>query len=114
MRDLCIAVAMPRPLEPQKVWFARGARRAGITFRQFKAVFRGEIIDPEHKSVRRLEAAAERNGKSEAGELADRFESIARSMNAADQEFYRADVAALLNAARALRGLGRPGTDGAE
>ena len=107
MRELCIVVAAPRPLEPQKIWFVRGARMAAISFRQFKAVFRGEIKDPEHKSVRRLRAAAERKGKDEAAELAQRFASIAEAMNAADQDFYREDVAALLYAARALSSLDR-------
>src|SRR5262245_41767628 len=111
MRELCIVVAAPQPLEPQKIWFVRGARLASISFRQFKAIFRGEITDPEHKSVRRLREAAERKGKDEASQLARRFETLAETMHAADQDFYREDVAALLHAARALRGLDRTGTD---
>lgn len=115
MREAVATVAGPRAFhETRESWLARAARNAGISFRQAKSLFYGEITDPEHKAARRMLAAAERQGKREASDLADKFESIARSMNAADQDFYSADVAALIDAARALRGLARTRTDGDE
>lgn len=113
MRDVVAAVAGPRGWgETRESWLARAARAADVTYRQAKALFYGEITDPEHRAVRRMKAAAERQGRREAAELAAKFDSIARSMNAADQDFYSADVAALLSAARVLRGLDRSRTDG--
>ena len=115
MRELVAVVAGERGWgETRESWLARAARHAGVSYRQTKALFYGEITDPEHRAARRMKAAAEKDGKQEAEALAQRFETIARSINAADQDFHSADVAALLHAARALRGLDRAGTGGDE
>lgn len=115
MRDAIAAVAGPRGWnETRESWLARAARRAGITCRTMKALWYGEIADPEHKAARRILEAAERDGRAEAQQLADKFEIIARGINATDPDFHSPDVAALLNAARILRGLDRSGTDGEE
>lgn len=112
MRDVVAAVAGPREWhENRKSWLDRAARRAGITYRQCKALFYGEITDPEHKAARRMAEAAQKNGTREARELADRFGTIARSLHATDQDHYSPDIAALVHAARTLRGLAGPGTD---
>lgn len=115
MRDVIAAVAGPREWnDTRESWLGRAARRAGITYRQAKALFYGEITDPEHKAARRMLDAAQKNGTKEAQELADRFETIARSLHATDQDHYGPDIAALVHAARALRGLAGAGTDGGE
>lgn len=115
MRDVIAAVAGPRGWsDNRKSWLDRAARRAEISFRACKALYYGEITDPEHKAARRMLAAARRAGMQEAQALADRFDSIARSMNDTDSNSYSADVAALLHAARLLRGVAGPGTDSGE
>jgi hypothetical protein len=113
MRDLCIAVASPRPLEPQKVWFARGARRADISLRQFQAIFRGEITDPEHRSVRRLEAAERQRSIEEATRAdtqrsIDRMVALRAALASIDPEFYRGEIERLDRALGAMRGDHRP------
>lgn len=112
MRELIAAVAGPRQWgDTRESWLARAARRAGVSHRQAKALFYGEIIDADHKTARRMREAA---GQHEAEHLAQRFEALADSLQARDQDFHCSDIAALVDAARALRGLGRSRTGGGE
>lgn len=107
MRELCMAVAQPRPMEPQKRWFLRGARVAGISVRQFRAIFRGEITDPEHKSVRRLEAAKRQRSAEEAArahKTIDRLVALRAALASIDPEFYGASIEFLDAALRDMRG----------
>jgi hypothetical protein len=107
MRDLVAAAAGPRQWnDTRESWLARAARNAGVSYRQAKALFYGEITDDEHKTVRRMREAA---GQHEAEQLAHRFEALAGSLQSRDADFHSSDVAALLHAARALRGLDRSG-----
>lgn len=104
MRELVAAVAGQRQWsDTRENWLNRAARRAGISFRQTKALFYGEITDPNHRSARLMRDAAEQAG---------RYEAIARSMHAVDADFYQQDMLALIDLARALRGLGRAGGNG--
>lgn len=106
MRALITAVAGPRSeTDNRKSWLARAAHRAGITARQCKALWYNEITDPEHKAARRMHDAAARR----AGELANKFETIASALNVRDQDFHRADILALLSISRSLRGLDHAG-----
>jgi hypothetical protein len=109
MRNLVAAVAGPMlPTENRKRWIERAAQYAGVTYRQAKSVFYSEIKDPDHRAISAMKAAA---GKYEAEQLAQRFDCLANSLNVRDADFHSSDVAALLHAARALRGLVGPGTD---
>jgi hypothetical protein len=112
MRNLVAAVAGPRQWgDTRESWLARAARRAGVSYRQAKALFYGEIIDADHRTARRMREAA---GQHEAEQLAQRFEALAGSLQSRDADFHGSDVAALVDAARALRGLGRTGNKGAD
>ena len=109
MREFVVAVAGPRQwADTRQSWLARAARKAGISYRQCKSLFYGEITDPNHRSARLMRDAAEQK----AGALASQFETLASRMNATDPDFYRSDVLALVDAARALRGLDRAGDSG--
>lgn len=114
MRELIAAVAGPvHYSDNRKSWLSRAARNSGLTPRTVKALFYGEINDPNHLAARRLkDAAAEMEGQRVARSLAEQFESIAGGLNAADPDFHRNNVAALLGAARSLRGLNSTGTGG--
>lgn len=112
MRELVAAVAGPVQFnDNRKSWLSRAARRAGVTYRQVKAVFYGEITDPDHKTVRRMKLAA---GRHEAQSLADRFQHLAGALNQRDADFHSEDIAALLHAAGALRNMDRSRTDDEE
>jgi hypothetical protein len=80
----------------RKSWIARGARRAGISPRQAKAIFYGEITDPRHRSARLVRDAA-----------AAHYEQIAESLARRDPEFYSAEIASYRDLAGSLRRLDR-------
>lgn len=110
MRELITAVAGPRlDTDNRDSWLRRAARLAGTSYRQARALFYGEITDPHHRTVSKFKEAA---GRHEARNLATQFESLAGALNARDSDFHRADIDALISAARALSGLDRTGTDG--
>ena len=90
--------------DTRESWLARAARKAGITFRQCRALYYGETLDPKHSVGSRVQEAAQA-ARKEAQDLAAQFESIAGSLNAKDADFHSEDVVALVHAARALRGL---------
>lgn len=111
VRELVSTVAGPRLIsDTRESWLRRAARNAGTPFRQAKALFYGEISDPHHRTIALFRDAA---GRNEAKNLAVQFESLAQALNVRDSDFHSPDVAALLNAARALRGLDSAGTQGA-
>lgn len=94
------------PGDTRESWLARAARKAGITYRQCKALFYSETVDPKHSVASGvLEAAAK--AREEARALAAQFETIAGSLNAKDPDFHSEDVLALIDTARTLRGLDR-------
>jgi len=90
----------------QVVWFFKAARACGLSARQIEALWRGEYKDPKFSiSVKVLEAAA--RARKEANDLATKFETAAGALHAKDQDFYGADILALVDAARRVRGMGR-------
>lgn len=107
MRELVMAVAGKRiPGDTNESWLRKASRLAGTSYRQAKALYYGEITDPDHKTVTKFKRAA---GRYEAENLASQFEGIADAMGHRDALEYSADVTALLVAARALRGLAGTG-----
>lgn len=104
MRELVAQVAGTRSWsDTRESWLSRAARRAGISYRQTKALFYGEIADPNHKSARLMRDAAE---------LAGRYESIAHALGRNDADFHSEDIAALLDLARSMRAAGGPKAEG--
>lgn len=103
MRELVIAVGGPLlPTENRKSWLSRVAETAQISVRAAKAAFYREPTSA--RVEQKLRAAA---GKHEAEHLAQRFESLAGALNTTDPDFHSDTVAALVSAARVLRGLDR-------
>jgi hypothetical protein len=90
--------------DTRESWLARAARRSRVSYRQIKSLYYGDIADPKLSIALGVLTAADR-ARKEANELATRFETLAGAMNATDQNFYSADVLALIRAARSLRGL---------
>ena len=112
MRETIEIVAGPRGFnDTRESRLARAARRAKVSYRTARALWYGEITDPEHKAARRMTETARRYGAIEAKELAGKFEIIAAALRITDSDFYSADIAALVNAARLLGGQDRTGND---
>lgn len=119
VRGLVAAVAGPQlHSDNRKSWLARAARKAGISFRQIKSLFYGEIRDPNHRSVRLLRDAAESRAAADAqarAEVIKNFRALLAlrdSLVASDQAFNQPQINALEHAlglmvgdvgARALR-----------
>lgn len=90
--------------DTRESWLARAARRSRLSYRQIKSLYYGETTDPKTSVALGVLSAADK-ARAEASALASRFESLAGAMNASDEDFFGPDVLALINAARALRGL---------
>lgn len=88
----------------RKGWLSRAARKSGATYRQIKALWYGESVNPKVSVAIDVLTAAQ-DAREEARRLATQFESLAGAMNASDPDFYSEDVLALIHAARAVRGL---------
>lgn len=88
---------------PSKVMKATAAR---LTFRTVKSLWYGGIKDPEHWAARDIGRAAKIiEAQREARALASQYETIAGGLLAKDADFHSHDAAALIHAARVLRGL---------
>jgi hypothetical protein len=110
VRELIEAVAGPRmDNDTRETWLRRAARLAGTTYRQAKALFYSEITDPYHPTVTKFKEAA---GNHEARRMAEQFERLAVALDHRDTDFHSPEIAALLSAARALRGLDRARDNG--
>jgi hypothetical protein len=107
MRELVVAVGGPlEPGENAKSWFSAIAEKAQLSVRAVKGAFYGEYMSKA--TERKLRAAA---GRREAEHLAKRFEGLAASLNVGDADFHSDTIAALVSAARVLRGLDRAGNN---
>ncbi|OAF05440.1 hypothetical protein AYJ54_00610 [Bradyrhizobium centrolobii] len=114
LSKMCVRQAMidvagsPPGYGEQPRWLTAVAKQIGTSYRTARSLWLGEIDDPDHwaaKAVKREAAIAK--AKREAAELAKQFENLAGKLNAKHQDIYSADVAALLDAARVIRGLDR-------
>lgn len=89
--------------DTRESWLDRGARAAGVKYRQFKALFHREMTDPKFSVGERVKKAAA-EARKEALEHARQLESLARGMQSSDQDFYCEEINQALHAARMLRG----------
>lgn len=92
--------------DTRESWLARVARRSGVSYRQIRSLYYGQSKDPRTSIAVKVLGAADK-ARAEASELASRFENLAGSLNAKDENFFSPDVLALLDAARRLRGMAR-------
>ena len=110
VREEIAIVAGPKNWgDTRESWLARVPKKVPtVSFRTVKALFYGEIDDPDHWAARDIRREAEIiQARKEATALADQYESIAGGLLAKDQDFHSEDVAALVHAARILRGMDR-------
>jgi hypothetical protein len=78
-----------------------------VSHRTVKALWYGEINDPEHWAARDIRRAAELiQAKREAAALAAQLETIISGLNATDPDFHKPSIAALVSSLRGLRGQG--------
>lgn len=93
---------------PGRVRKALSIERETITFRTVKALWYGEIDDPDHWAARDIRRAAELiQARKETAALAVQFQTIAGGMFATDQDFYRQEIDRLERIARLLGAVDR-------
>lgn len=103
VRALIEAVAGPRQWsDTRQSWLSRAARRSGLTYRTIRGVFYGEITNESHPAIQLLRHTA---GDTGPAAHARRLETIANGLAATDPDYFGPDIAALVSAIRALRGL---------
>jgi hypothetical protein len=90
----------------RKGWLSTAARRAGVTYRQIKALYYREMTDPKHSVATRVLSAADQArieaARRDARQLADTYRSAANALANVDEDFHRSDIDTLVNAARLL------------
>jgi hypothetical protein len=88
---------------PSKVKAALGTVKETVSCRTVKALWYGEITDPEHHAARDIRKAAELiKAQGEARALAEKLQLLAGGLDASNSNFYRADIDRLERAIRAL------------
>jgi hypothetical protein len=98
MRELIASVAGERRWsDTRESWLARAARKAGISYRQCKALWYAEIKDEHHRSARLMRDAAEK-----------KYTALVSALHQSDPEFHVHDISALLDLARRIRALDQP------
>lgn len=110
MRREIAIVAGPKDWgDTRESWLARVPRRVKtVSFRTVKALWYGEIQDPEHWAARDIRREAEViEARQEAAALALKYQQMAGGMRAADENFYSTEIDRLERIARIIGGLDR-------
>lgn len=110
MRRAIAIVAGPKDWgDTRESWLARVPRKVKtVSFRTVKALWYGEIEDPEHWAARDIRREAELiEARKEAASLASQFQDIAGGMRETDSDFYRTEIDRLERLARIIGGLDR-------
>lgn len=103
-------VAGPRDWgDTRESWLARVPRKVTtVTFRTVKALWYGEIQDPNHWAARDIQRVADAIlARQEAERNAAQFDQLASGLLVRDPEFYRETVHSLEHAAHLLRTMAR-------
>jgi hypothetical protein len=108
-REIAIVAGPKNWGDTRESWLARVPRNVRtVSFRTVKALWYGEITDPEHWAARDIRREAELiQAKREAAELASQYQQIAGGMRAADENFYSTEIDRLERLARIIGGSDR-------
>lgn len=100
----------------RKGWLSCAARRADVTYRQLKALYYGETIDPKHSVATRVLSAAEQARKekatNDAALAAGYLHQRATALSNVDADFHREEILALRHLADAIGRGNRPDRSG--
>ena len=95
--------------DTRESWLARVPRKVqSVTFRTVKALWYGEITDPEHKAARAIQRAADAIlEKREREAAASQLDTMAAGLLVRDPDFYGEEVRQYIHAAHLLRTMAR-------
>jgi hypothetical protein len=119
MREEISCVAGPRQWgDTRESWLSRvprtvkkllGTATETVSFRTVKAIWYGEINNPEHHAARDLRKAAEIiKARRDALALAQQYQTLVGAMRGTDENFFGEEIARLERVARLLCGGDRP------
>jgi hypothetical protein len=110
MREAISIVAGPKDWgDTRESWLARVPRKVQkVTYRTVKALWYGEITDPEHRAAREIQRVADAivASRDRARQIFE-YETLAVGLQSRDPEFHREDINSILHAAHLLRTLAR-------
>lgn len=103
------AIAGPmQPGDTRESWLSRAARRAGISYRQAKALRYGEVTDPKFSVANSVLSAADRarieEARRDALYVANLCHQHAETLARVDENSHRPEIDALVETARILGG----------
>ena len=110
MREAISIVAGPKDWgDTRESWLARVPRKVRtVTYRTVKALWYGEITNPEHWAAREIQRAADAIAEQrQREEAATAYESLAAGMLVSDPDFHGEKVRQYLDAAYLLRQMAR-------
>ena len=111
-RQEVVWVCGPRlETDTRESWFARGAKKAGVQWRQLKALFHREVTDPKFSIGERVKVAAA-EARKEAVQHAVQLESLVSRMQHTDPDFFGEEINRSVYAINQLRGMGVPEKEG--
>jgi hypothetical protein len=113
-RQEVVWVCGPRlETDTRESWFARGAKKCGVGWRQLKALFHREVTDPKYSIGERVKiAAAEARG--EALKHAAQLEVLVGRMQHTDPDFFCEEINQALFQINRLRPVDRTGDNGGD
>lgn len=105
-REIAIVAGPKDWNDTRESWLARVPKRVKtVSFRTVKALWYGEIEDPNHWAARDIRREAEIvEAKREAAALAQQYQQIAGGMRAQDEIFFSAEIDRLERLARIIGG----------
>lgn len=110
MRKEIAVIAGPRDWgQTHDSWLARVPKKVKtVSYRTVKALWYGEINDPEHWAARDIRRAVEIiEAQREAANLVSKLETIVSGLDTTDPNFHQPSIAALVSELRKIRGLDR-------
>lgn len=91
-------------------WLNTIARHANISFRTARSLWNNEIKNPNHLAAREIKRLAQlKEARRDALMVAEFFDRRAAKLASIDPDFYRNDIDAFVEAARAIRDGNRAG-----
>lgn len=111
-RQEVVWVCGPRlETDTRESWFARGAKRCGVGWRQLKALFHREVTDPKYSIGERVKIAAA-EARKEALQHAAQIEKLVSQLDRTDPDFFCEEINARLQFLRQIGALDRAGNNG--
>jgi hypothetical protein len=108
-RQEVVWVCGPRlETDTRESWFARGAKKCGVQWRQLKALFHREVVDPKYSIGERVKIAAA-EARKEALEHAAQVQTLVSRMQHTDPLFFSAEIDARLSFLRQIGVVDRTG-----